>query len=279
LSAEYTKSLNELSDYGDALKRFKNHLTNPIEPAVLFSLMHSNKGQRPMFTSGFGHSILSPQEPHTSPVMTSYDKSPDKRKTIAFWGFEGFKCRNCGIIILGFVYDIPPLRRATESTTSKCSLAGYPDQLNQLERPRPYQENLFTHLTRCITSSLGERLYLYCREVIASQNYNEFFKSQRALESILGIPDKFNRIKLGSISSGHWAMRSKKEGRTLLLPNELEAFLQMAYASYALVHITIDGRSGYYFMWIDGEKPYFQLQSENILQRMLSGDDSNLIAY
>jgi hypothetical protein len=74
-------------------------------------------------------------------------------------------------------------------------------------------------------------------------------------------------------------MRSKKEGRTLLLPNELEAFLQMAYASYALVHITIDGRSGYYFMWIDGEKPYFQLQSENILLRMLSGDDSNLIAY
>jgi len=73
-------------------------------------------------------------------------------------------------------------------------------------------------------------------------------------------------------------MRSKKDGRTHLLTYELKAFLQMAYASYALVHITQDGRSGYYFMWIDGEKPYFQLQSENILQRM-SPENLDLIAY
>jgi len=86
-----------------------------------------------MFTPdpGFGHSTLSPQEPHTSPVNTSYDKSHDKQKTIAFWGFEGDNCRNCGMTILTFVYDISPLRRATQSDTSKCSSAGYSDQLNQ----------------------------------------------------------------------------------------------------------------------------------------------------
>jgi hypothetical protein len=54
LLAEHTKFLNVLSDYGDALKRFNNHVSNPVEPAVLFSLLLSNQGQPAKITLELG---------------------------------------------------------------------------------------------------------------------------------------------------------------------------------------------------------------------------------
>lgn len=63
-------------------------------------------------------------------------------------------------------------------------------------------------------------------------------------------------------------MRSRDDLRTQMSTNEVNDFLEMANATYAMVNLTLDGGSGYYFMWIDGEKPYFKMQPEDILKRL-----------
>lgn len=64
-------------------------------------------------------------------------------------------------------------------------------------------------------------------------------------------------------------MRSFLDRRTHMSTNEVNDFLDRANATFAMVKLTLNGRSGYYFMWIDGDKPYFKLQYADILVRLV----------
>jgi hypothetical protein len=254
-----TRLLNEVSDYGDAVIRFRKHAPLSINPSMFAESMPHISYLDARTTGGINYS-------GQGKTAESYTKRADGSSANHFFGFSGNVCKTCGDVKVIFVGEFPPMETASERHLATLKQEKHLPNL-ALDLPSLKAE-LLGQLSGFVGRAFEGKKYLYCKWLDIEEDLDTLTQNREAVESRMGIPGKFNLIKMSDLRLDYWTVRVSRRGRAEISEIEETQFLKNAQATYAICWTELDGLPMYYFMWIDKEKPYFRMQSAEILRRL-----------
>lgn len=237
-----TRMLNELSDYGDAVLRFKNHAPTPTFPLI----------------QGIWSNTLGPE----SPIDTFRPTVPDtdlldyfsSRKTLILLGDVCIKCGKIIVVPSGF----PPCKTARECHDDDCGFRTH----NSTHQPMSFnlQNKLLDQLVKKLKEGIQEtfegKTYLYCSELISGAFFLKVIKNREEIEDKIGFLKIVRHIKMQTVTEGEsWIVRACALGRTELSELEMDRYLSTTKSTCALFWAPLDCSPAHYLIWIDEEKP------------------------
>jgi len=253
--------LNELSDYGDALKRLQKHAPISINTSMFAALMASGSYSGARTTTGINYF---PRGVESQAESTNGDSA------LRFVGFSGNICRTCGEVTVIFVGEFLPKKTAREEHLVRL-------KKNVQEKPLPSvtpslpsrKAELVNRLGYFVSTAFVGSKYLYCIMLDIKENFWKLtvnIEIRAAVEVKMGIPEKINCVRMGNLATDHWAVRAHKHGRTEISEVEVAQFLENVEATYGIFWAPLDGLPQYYFMWIDEDKPNLRVNCAEILR-------------
>ncbi|HEX9318482.1 MAG TPA: hypothetical protein VF884_06070, partial [Nitrososphaeraceae archaeon] len=254
-----TKRLNEVSDYGDALIRFKKHAPMTTYPQIPTNL----------WTAFVTSSEITTPVRTFLPIEAKMDSLADSAPATNTLAILGDVCEKCGEITVIPIDNFPPLKRAKDYHENNCKITE-----NKALPPSTITNRLgqlVKELKIGIRVTFGNKRYLYCKEILSGAHFLRVIRNREEVENGIWMLGKLAFVRVKTVlDRDYWMVRSRTLGRTELDEEEMTIFLSNAQSTCAVFWGSLDCSPAHYLMWIDEEKPRLKTQVNEILQILRS---------